>query len=177
MTTKQQLATAEEIVKIVETIVDRTIYDEATRVLSELIALSRFMIRGEVKTITRELGEEMHFSLLQLRNLVAHGVWTNPGNDIPSFVTTDDEGNFTQDSELYLNGLQRIRVIGEHNRDLVGKPVIKHMTQIAIATRALGFVADLSDGTDALTFRMIGWHHSAGRKSRGYAFVAKHGRK
>lgn len=177
MTTKQQLATAEEILSIVKSITDQVIYDEATRVLNTFITLSQFIVDGEVKTITAACGKEMRYSLADLRNLVEHGVWTKPGDDIPAFVTTDDDGNYTADSELKLGGVQVIRVIGEHNRDLIGKPATKHMTQIIMAVRALGFTADFSNGVETLEFRKIGWHKTADRRSCGYSFAARHGRK
>lgn len=177
MTTKQQLATAEAIVAIVNGVTDSEIYREMTRVMPEMIALARFISDGDVKTITAHIAEQMTYSLRELRNLVEHGVWTEPGNDVPAFVTTDADGNYTADSELILNGTKSIRVIGEHNRDLIGKPATRHMTQIARALVALGFNTDFSAGADALTFRKIGWHKTGARRSAGYGFAAKHGRK
>lgn len=176
MTTKAQRKIAEEIMNTIDAIRDMKISDEIYRVYAHIVPLADMITRGWVTQINTEAHEMMIEALPEIRTIALHGTWQAPGADVTAFVTTDENGNLTADSEVSIAGnLYRATPAAATLPDLVGRPAIERRVAIAGMCAALGFTAQFGGPvSNSMRFRREGWHFGKAATSPGFQITVRH---
>lgn len=145
---RKQMADAQALVKLVDT-APETLRDEMTRAYGYIVVVCRYILTGEVRTVSAAFGEDVRVVLAECRNLVTYQTWQAPGDDIPCIVTTDEDGFITSDSTLTVGGIH----VATFTRRDSGRLATLSLATISgrINWLMLNVTADFSKGADALT--------------------------
>lgn len=161
-----QHADALALVKLVDT-ADDVIRAEILQQYRGIVTVARYILSGEVTTISDAFATDLRVLLADCRTLVQYRTWEAPGDDIECVVTTDDEGFITADSTLTVG---RIHTAVIARRDS-GRPATQSLALIAstLIGMQLNIAADFSKGADALRTR-----RDDEDTITGYSFTARH---